>query len=49
MTEREPRRRTAVPREEAMAAFATAPRIDADRFRHDLDSNIDSDLDSREW
>ncbi|GAA4171131.1 hypothetical protein GCM10022251_66040 [Phytohabitans flavus] len=43
------RRRTAVPREEAIAAFATAPKIDADRFRNDLDSALDNDLDSREW
>jgi prevent-host-death family protein len=43
------RRRTFVPREEVMAAFATAPRIDADRFRDDLDSSVDNDLDSREW
>jgi prevent-host-death family protein len=43
------RRRTFVPREEVVAAFATAPPIDADRFRDDLDSSIDNDLDSREW
>lgn len=43
------RRRTVVPREQAMAAFATAPEIDADRFRADLDSAIDNDLDTREW
>ncbi|MGN9913649.1 type II toxin-antitoxin system Phd/YefM family antitoxin [Phytohabitans sp. LJ34] len=43
------RRRTFVPREEVIAAFATAPRIDADRFRADLDAGVDDDLDSREW
>lgn len=43
------RRRTAVPKEEFLAIFATAPRIDADRFRADLDANLDNDLDSREW
>lgn len=43
------RRRTAVPKEEFLAAFATAPRIDADRFRADLDAVVDDDLTSREW
>jgi prevent-host-death family protein len=43
------RRRVFVPREEAMAAFATAPRIDADRFREDLDSIIDDDPARLEW
>jgi prevent-host-death family protein len=35
------RRRTFVPREEVMAAFATAPVLDPDRFRDDLDAAID--------
>lgn len=32
------RRRTFVPREEVLAVFATAPTLDADRFRDDLDA-----------
>ncbi|MEW2381921.1 type II toxin-antitoxin system prevent-host-death family antitoxin [Micromonospora sp. NPDC047707] len=43
------RRRTFVPRAEVMAAFATAPVLDADRFREDIDSSVDQDPFSREW
>ncbi len=43
------RRRTYVPREEVLAAFATAPLIDAERFRADTDSIIDQDPFNREW
>ncbi|MEG3637564.1 type II toxin-antitoxin system Phd/YefM family antitoxin [Micromonospora palythoicola] len=43
------RRRTYVPRAEVMAAFATAPTLDAGRFRRDLDSAVDQDLSDREW
>ena len=32
------RRRTFVPREEAIAAFATAPMLDPDQFHRDLDA-----------
>jgi antitoxin (DNA-binding transcriptional repressor) of toxin-antitoxin stability system len=43
------RRRTFVPRDEVMAAFATAPKLDADRFRHDLDDLAAQDPFDREW
>jgi prevent-host-death family protein len=43
------RRRTFVPRAEALAAFASAPMIDPDRFRADLDEAVDQDPFSREW
>ena len=43
------RRRTYVPREQVMAAFATAPVIDADRFRADLDAAVEQDPFHREW
>ncbi|MEU5552305.1 type II toxin-antitoxin system prevent-host-death family antitoxin [Micromonospora sp. NPDC047793] len=43
------RRRTFVPRAEVMAAFATAPPLDAERFRRDLDSAVDQDPFDREW
>lgn len=43
------RRRTFVPREEVMAAFATAPVIDAERFRADIDTVVDQDLIDRAW
>jgi prevent-host-death family protein len=43
------RRRTFVPREEVVAAFATAPALDADRFRADLDAAADQGLLDREW
>jgi prevent-host-death family protein len=43
------RRRTFVPREEVLAAFATAPTVDAERLRADLDAVADQDPFSREW
>ncbi|MGH3369244.1 MAG: type II toxin-antitoxin system Phd/YefM family antitoxin [Nocardioidaceae bacterium] len=43
------RRRTAVPRAEALAAFASAPVLDPAAFRRDADEFIDQDLSSREW
>jgi antitoxin (DNA-binding transcriptional repressor) of toxin-antitoxin stability system len=43
------RRRTFVPREEVIAAFATAPVLDADQFRRDLDSAVDQDPFNRAW
>ncbi len=43
------RRRTFVPREEVVAAFVTAPVLDAEKFRGDIDSVIDQDPFDREW
>jgi hypothetical protein len=43
------RRRTFVPRAEVLAAFFSAPVLDADRFRRDLDAAIDQDPVDREW
>lgn len=43
------RRRTFVPRQEVVAAFATAPVLDAERFRADLDALVDQDPAGREW
>lgn len=43
------RRRTYVPREEVVAAFASAPIIDPDRFRSDIDAVIEQDLPDRDW
>jgi len=43
------RRRTFVPKGEVLAAFATAPSLDPDRFRDDLDSALDQDLPGRSW
>jgi prevent-host-death family protein len=43
------RRRTFVPRMEVLAAFASAPILDADQFRRDLDAAIDQELADREW
>ncbi|WBB97788.1 MULTISPECIES: type II toxin-antitoxin system prevent-host-death family antitoxin [unclassified Solwaraspora] len=43
------RRRTFVPRAEAMAAFATAPVLDAERLRADLDDAVDQDPFDRDW
>lgn len=37
------RRRTFVPREEVMAIFATASRVDAELFRADLDALAEQD------
>lgn len=43
------RRRTFVPRQEVVAAFATAPVLDPERFRADLDAMVDQDPAGREW
>lgn len=43
------RRRTFVPRQEVVAAFATAPVLDAERFRADIDAVVDQDPAGREW
>ncbi|MFG2061468.1 MULTISPECIES: type II toxin-antitoxin system Phd/YefM family antitoxin [unclassified Micromonospora] len=43
------RRRTFVPRAEVMAAFATAPVLDVEKFRRDIDATADQDPFSREW
>jgi len=43
------RRRTFVPRQEVMAAFATAPVLDAERFREDIDGIVDQDPFGRGW
>ncbi len=42
-------RRTHVPREQVMAAFATAAIVDPDRFRADLDAAVDQGPFDREW
>lgn len=38
------RRRQAVPKDEVLTIFATAPVIDADDLRSDLDQAVDQDL-----
>jgi antitoxin (DNA-binding transcriptional repressor) of toxin-antitoxin stability system len=38
------RRRRAVPREEVLAIFATAPAVDAGELRADLDESVSEDL-----
>lgn len=43
------RRRTFVAKSEVLAAFATAPPLDPQRFRDDLDSAIDQDPFDRSW
>jgi prevent-host-death family protein len=43
------RRRTFVPREEVMAVFATAPRLDPDRLRRDLDALANQEPFNRAW
>jgi prevent-host-death family protein len=43
------RRRTFVPREEVLAAFATAPVLDAERFRADADALAEQDAFDRDW
>ncbi|WP_405099220.1 type II toxin-antitoxin system Phd/YefM family antitoxin [Micromonospora sp. NBC_01412] len=43
------RRRTFVPRAEVIAAFATAPVLDAATFRADLDEAMEQELSDREW
>jgi antitoxin (DNA-binding transcriptional repressor) of toxin-antitoxin stability system len=37
-------RRQAVPKQEALAVFATAPVIDADELRADLDAAVDQEI-----
>ena len=43
------RRRTFVPREEVLAAFATAPVLDAEQFRADLAAVADLNPFDRDW
>ena len=43
------RRRTFVPRDEVLATFATAPALDIDRFRDDLDAVAAPDLSDHDW
>jgi prevent-host-death family protein len=43
------RRRTYVPREEVLAAFASEPVLDGDRFRADSDAAIDQERYDRVW
>jgi prevent-host-death family protein len=43
------RRRTFVPREEALAVFATAPVLDAEKLRRDLDVIAEQNPFDREW
>jgi prevent-host-death family protein len=43
------RRRTFVPREEVLAAFATAPVLDAERFRADAEALAEQDAFDRDW
>lgn len=43
------RRRTFVPRDEVIAAFATAPVLDPDQLRRGLDAAADQDPFSRAW
>ena len=38
------RRRRAVPEDEVLAIFATAPAIDADELRADLDDSMDPEV-----
>lgn len=38
------RRRQAVPKDEVLAIFSTAPTIDVDGLRSDLDTSVDQDL-----
>jgi len=38
------RRRQAVPKDEVLAIFATAPAIDVDELRSDLDASVSQDL-----
>lgn len=42
-------RRTFVPREQVMAVFATAPVLDADRFRSEMDDLASQDPFDRAW
>lgn len=40
------RRRQAVPKDEVLAIFSTAPTIDVDELRSDLDASVGQDLDN---
>jgi prevent-host-death family protein len=43
------RRRTYVPREQVMVAFATAAVVDPDHLRADLDAAVEQDPFDRDW
>jgi prevent-host-death family protein len=43
------RRRTFVPRDEVVAAFQSAPALDPERFRRDIDEAFDQDSPYRDW
>jgi prevent-host-death family protein len=43
------RRRTLMPRDEVVAAFATAPVLDPESFRADIDAVADQNPSGREW
>ncbi len=43
------RRRTFVPRDEAIAAFMAAPEVDGDQLRAEADAAFDQGLPEREW
>jgi prevent-host-death family protein len=43
------RRRMFVPRAEVVAAFATAPVLDPEKLRSDLDTAVDQDPFDRDW
>lgn len=43
------RRRTFVPRDEVMAAFATSVVLDPEKFRSDIDAVLDQNPFSRDW
>ncbi|MGL5830105.1 MAG: type II toxin-antitoxin system Phd/YefM family antitoxin [Angustibacter sp.] len=43
------RRRTFVPKDEVIAAFASAPEIDADQLRADVDAAVDQSFPHRDW
>jgi antitoxin (DNA-binding transcriptional repressor) of toxin-antitoxin stability system len=43
------RRRTFVPRGEVLAVFATAPVLDAEKLRRDLDASVEQNPFDREW
>jgi prevent-host-death family protein len=43
------RHRTFVPRQEVMAAFSSAPVLDAERLRADIDGIADQDLSAVTW
>ncbi len=43
------RRKTFVPREEVLAAFAGGPRVDPDQLRAELDASAGEDPFERDW